>query len=51
MMTWGTIEGEPQFLGVTKFKIQETSQRDEIGMKLANKTQAKKREEKMMQKQ
>ena len=51
MITWGTIEGEPMFLGVTggegkKYKVPDTPVREELSLKLAGKAQAKKREEK-----
>eukprot|EP00347_Sterkiella_histriomuscorum_P000188 403376844 len=58
MITWGKIEGEPLFLGHNtkqaqqkqQYAIPESPLRDDLGIKMANKTQVKKREEKAKEK-
>ncbi|CDW83585.1 protein dgcr14 [Stylonychia lemnae] len=57
MITWGKIEGKPLFLGTTEknenkkqYSIPQISVREDLSIKMANKTSSKKREEKAKQK-
>ena len=50
LITWGKIE-DTMFLGETKgnkYKVQESSDREVLGMRMANQSMAKKREQKLM---
>ena len=59
MITWGKIEGKPLFLGNTnnsnnnnkkQYLIPESPLRDELALKMVNKSMSKKRDEKLREK-